>query len=145
MSPFTIAYQQAIAWRTEKHSTHLCWKKASRDLQMVYLSCKVSRCSSCWLKVRPCTRMLGGRISATHCRELSTGERERGDASIVSGSASMKAGGPSSTTREGIAPLPCSIVTTFSWAQFLKQHICLLNYFPNFIPPSSSSNNSACA
>lgn len=28
--------------------------------------------------------------------------------------------GPSSTTRVGIAPLPCSIDTTFSWEQFLR-------------------------
>lgn len=36
-----------------------------------------------------------------------------------------KSDGPSSTTRVGIAPLPCSIDTTFSWEQFL-QHKCLL-------------------
>lgn len=28
--------------------------------------------------------------------------------------------GPSSTTRVGIAPLPCSMDTTFSWEQFLQ-------------------------
>lgn len=31
-----------------------------------------------------------------------------------------KSDGPSSTTRVGIAPLPCSIDTTFSWEQFLR-------------------------
>ena len=54
--------------------TDLCWKKVSRALQTVYLSWMVSRCSSCWLKVRPWTLMLGGRISATHCRELRAGD-----------------------------------------------------------------------
>lgn len=29
--------------------------------------------------------------------------------------------GPSSTTSVGIAPLPCSIDTTFSWEQFLQR------------------------
>lgn len=29
--------------------------------------------------------------------------------------------GPSSTTRVGIAPLPCSMDTTFSWEQFLQR------------------------
>lgn len=28
--------------------------------------------------------------------------------------------GPSSTTKVGIAPLPCSMDTTFSWEQFLQ-------------------------
>lgn len=32
-----------------------------------------------------------------------------------------KSDGPSSTTRVGIAPLPCSIDTTFSWEQFLQR------------------------
>ena len=32
---------------------HLCWKKFSRALQIVYLSWMVSRCSSCCPKVRP--------------------------------------------------------------------------------------------
>lgn len=56
------------------HNTDLCWKKVSRDLQTVYLSWMVNRCSSCWPKVRPRTLMLGGRISATHCRELRAGD-----------------------------------------------------------------------
>ncbi len=99
---------------------HLCWKKASRALQMVYLSWSVRRCSSCWLKVRPCTRILGGKISATHWRELSTGPRERGETSTCSGSVMVKAGGPYSTTRLGIAPLPCSMDTTFSCEQLLR-------------------------
>lgn len=103
------------------HVLHLCWKNASRALQMVYLSWSVRRCSSCWLKVRPCTRILGGRISATHCRELSTGARERGETSTCSGSGMVKAGEPSSTTRLGIAPLPCSIDTTFSCEQLLRR------------------------
>lgn len=29
--------------------------------------------------------------------------------------------GPSSTTRVGIAPLPCNMDTTFSWEQFLER------------------------
>lgn len=56
------------------HGPYLCWKKVSRDLQTVYLSWMVNRCSSCWPKVRPWTLMLGGRISATHCRELRAGD-----------------------------------------------------------------------
>lgn len=65
--------------------TDLCWKKVSRALQTVYLSWMVSRWSSCWLNVRPWTLMLGGRISATHCRELRAGDltsRHRGSISI---------------------------------------------------------------
>lgn len=58
--------------------THLCWKKVSSALQTVYLSWMVSRCSSCWPNVRPCTLMLGGRISATHCRELRAGDLDSG-------------------------------------------------------------------
>lgn len=60
--------------RSSLHGTDLCWKKVSRALQTVYLSWMVNRCSSCWPKVRPWTLMLGGRISATHCRELSAGD-----------------------------------------------------------------------
>lgn len=141
-------------------------------MQTLYLSWMVSRCSSCWLKVRPWTLMLGGRISATHCRELRPGDLdsmyggnrtlifpflltelilllhskrihcyrlglvsdfwwanlERGNvvgARLEDSSASVwseeKSDGPSSTTRVGTAPLPCSIDTTFSWEQFLKQ------------------------
>lgn len=119
---------------------YLCWKKASRALQMVYLSWMVRRCSSCWLKVRPCTRMLGGRISAIHCRELSTGARERGDTSTCSTSDMVKAGGPSSTTRLGIAPLPCSKDTTFSCEQLLggrTQIWTRLNYEQVFLDHSS--------
>lgn len=55
-------------------ASHRCWKKVSKALQTVYLSWMVSRCSSCWLKVRPWTLMLGGRISATHWRELRAGD-----------------------------------------------------------------------
>lgn len=116
---------------------YLCWKKASRALQMVYLSWMVRRCSSCWLKVRPCTRMLGGRISATHCRELSTGARERGDTSTCSTSDMMKAGGPSSTTRLGIAPLPCSKDTTFSCEQLLGGRVKWRKLYINCILKSN--------
>ena len=60
------------------HPTDLCWKKVSRALQTVYLSWMVSRWSSCWLNVRPWTLMLGGRISATHWRELRAGDLHSG-------------------------------------------------------------------
>lgn len=102
---------------------HLCWKKFSRALQMVYLSWMVSRCSSCCPKVRPWTRILGGRISATHCRELSIGERARSTGTPLTArscSARVKVGGPSSTTRVGMAPLPWSMDTTFSWEEVLQ-------------------------
>lgn len=142
---------------------HLCWKKVSKALQTVYRSWMVSRCSSCWLKVLPWTLMLGGRISATHWRELRAGDLhstykgqsffnssyfyvlkcsflnlylilllifcthlERGNVvgarledSSPSVGSELKSDGPSSNTRVGIAPLPCSIETTFSWEQFL--------------------------
>lgn len=104
--------------------SHLCWKKFSRALQMMYLSWMVSRCSSCWPKVRPWTLILGGRISATHCRELSTGEWARSarrPPPARSCSVWGKEGGPSSTTKVGMAPLPCSMDTTFSWAEVLKE------------------------
>lgn len=102
---------------------HLCWKKFSRALQMVYFSWMVSRCSSCCPKVRPWTRILGGRISATHCRELRTGERAPSVGTLAparSCSDRLKEGGPSSTTSVGMAPLPWSMDTTFSWDEVLQ-------------------------
>lgn len=44
----------------------------------------------------------------------------RGESSASVGS-EESSHGPSSTTRVGIAPLPCSMDTTFSWEQFLQQ------------------------
>lgn len=40
--------------------------------------------------------------------------------SVCSGEKSQ---GPSSTTRVGIPPLPCSMETTFSWEQFLQRQV----------------------
>ena len=118
------SYPVSLSYPTPPFSfSYLCWKKFSRALQMVYLSWIVSRCSSCCPKVRPWTRMLGGRISATHCSELSTGERARSvgmPPPASSCSARVKVGGPSSTTRVGMAPLPWSIDTTFSWEEVLQ-------------------------
>lgn len=121
--PLTSSISSHSPFSSPLAFAHLCWKKFSRALQMVYFSWMVSRCSSCCPKVRPWTRILAGRISATHCRELSTGER----AHLVgtppparSCSARVKVGGPSSTTRVGMAPLPWSMDTTFSWEDVLQ-------------------------
>lgn len=98
---------------------HLCWKKLSRARQTPYRSGGVSRRSSCWLKVLPCTRMLVGRMSATHCRELSAADGLGG--SKESESAGSQAG-EAQVTRCPQAQGPPDWV--WLWAPCIGRHIC---------------------